>query len=143
MLSGLTLELVNGIPDWVWLAIGGGLFFLIVLAIVLSLRSRRAPTPDEAAGFAWDPGAADAPQPPEPAAAAPGTDVAAFPPPAADPLAPAPAPAAFEAPPAAPPAESGPVHYCRCPACQTQFTVNGPKPIVTNCPGCGKKGYLR
>lgn len=39
-----------------------------------------------------------------------------------------------------PPAE---VHQARCPACATSFTATGQKPIVTVCPGCGKKGILR
>jgi len=39
-----------------------------------------------------------------------------------------------------PPAE---VHQARCPSCGTSFTATGTKPIVTVCPGCGKKGILR
>jgi hypothetical protein len=39
-----------------------------------------------------------------------------------------------------PPAE---VHQARCPSCGTSFTAAGTKPIVTVCPGCGKKGILR
>lgn len=35
------------------------------------------------------------------------------------------------------------VHQARCPACATTFTATGTKPIVTVCPGCGKKGILR
>lgn len=41
------------------------------------------------------------------------------------------------------PQDVGPSHQCRCPACKTQFSVNGTKPITTICPGCGKKGILR
>lgn len=124
------------VPNWVLLAIGAGIFLLVLLAIVLSLRARRnraAPLPEPA--FAWG----DAPPLTEPIVTSePGFDQVAFPEQAPDPMAapldPEPAPAA---------AAGGQIHYCRCPACQTQFTVNGMKPIVTNCPGCGKKGYLR
>jgi hypothetical protein len=38
---------------------------------------------------------------------------------------------------------AGEVHQARCPACATSFTATGQKPIVTVCPGCGKKGILR
>jgi hypothetical protein len=38
---------------------------------------------------------------------------------------------------------AGEVHQARCPACATSFTATGSKPIVTVCPGCGKKGILR
>lgn len=38
---------------------------------------------------------------------------------------------------------TGEVHQARCPACATSFTATGTKPIVTVCPGCGKKGILR
>lgn len=48
-----------------------------------------------------------------------------------------------EPPPGAPPVESGEVHQARCPACATSFTVTGTKPVITVCPGCGKKGILR
>lgn len=111
--------------DAVLYGVGAGLFLLVlILVLVLVSRSRRPreALPGEQA-VSWDEPVQDLPQQGD--APAP----AAFPEPAPDPLAAAPAP--------------GQVHYCRCPACQTQFTVNGTKPIVTNCPGCGKKGYLR
>lgn len=38
---------------------------------------------------------------------------------------------------------TGDTASCRCPACQTLFTVAGLRPLVTNCPGCGKRGVLR
>jgi hypothetical protein len=41
------------------------------------------------------------------------------------------------------PADGADVHQARCPACATSFTATGTKPIVTVCPGCGKKGILR
>lgn len=109
--------------DTVLYAIGAGLFLLVLLlVVVLVMRSRRqreaTPPPGQ---VSWGDEAA-----PEPVGA---PSPAAFPEPTPDPL------AAAEPP--------GQVHYCRCPACQTQFTVTGTKPIVTNCPGCGKKGYLR
>lgn len=34
-------------------------------------------------------------------------------------------------------------HVLRCPQCQHRFEVYGRKPIVTNCPNCGRKGILR
>lgn len=34
-------------------------------------------------------------------------------------------------------------HALRCPQCQHRFEVFGRKPIVTNCPNCGRKGILR
>lgn len=40
-------------------------------------------------------------------------------------------------------AQAPEVHQARCPACATTFTATGTKPIVTVCPGCGKKGILR
>lgn len=49
---------------------------------------------------------------------------------------------AAEEPPAKPaPAEQR--HVLRCPQCQHRFEVYGTKPIVTNCPNCGRKGILR
>mgnify|MGYP001619396021 CR=1 FL=1 len=110
--------------DTVLYAVGAGLFLLVlILVLVLVMRSRRQgeappPSPDVSWGDPTEPR-------PEPGA----SDAAAFPEPAPESL--------------SPPATPAQVHYCRCPACQTQFTVNGTKPIVTNCPGCGKKGYLR
>jgi hypothetical protein len=106
-------------------AVGAGLFLLVlVLVLVLVARSRRRrEAPQQPSGVSW--GEPMEPLPEPTGSLAP----ASFPEPQPDPLAAAPAPAQ--------------VHYCRCPACQTQFTVNGTKPIVTNCPGCGKKGYLR
>lgn len=127
MLQSFLLTLVEGVSDRVWLAVGAGLFLTIVLAVVLLLNARRhgaAPAPDNS--MAWG----DAAPLTEPAVAEdPALGTAAFPDPATDPLAVAP-----------PPSQP---HHCRCPACQTRFTVSGAKPIVTNCPGCGKKGYLR
>lgn len=41
------------------------------------------------------------------------------------------------------PTGPGERHHIKCPACNTRFTVTGTKPIVTNCPHCGKKGILR
>jgi ribosomal protein S27E len=41
------------------------------------------------------------------------------------------------------PVGPGERHHIKCPACTTRFTVTGTKPIVTNCPHCGKKGILR
>jgi len=41
------------------------------------------------------------------------------------------------------PTGPGERHHLKCPACSTRFTVTGTKPIVTNCPHCGKKGILR
>jgi hypothetical protein len=119
-------ELIDGVPDKILFGIGAGVLLLVLLAVVLAMRARRrgvAPPADPSIGWG------DAPPLPEPAVTEdPAYGAAAFPEP---PQAMAPAPTA------------GPVYYCRCPACQTQFTVNGTKPIVTNCPGCGKKGYLR
>ncbi len=34
-------------------------------------------------------------------------------------------------------------HRLRCPQCSHRFEVSGTKPIVTNCPNCGRKGILR
>lgn len=114
------------IPTWGLMAIGAGLFLAVVAVLAVVLR-RRPVTPGSEAdpGIAW--GNPHGELPPEPA-----------PSPAS--YAPVEAPGSEAAPPSEP---AGPVHSCRCPSCQTQFTVNGPKPIVTNCPGCGKKGFLR
>lgn len=35
------------------------------------------------------------------------------------------------------------LHRLRCPECAHRFEVNGTRPIVTNCPNCGRKGILR
>ena len=104
--------------------IGAGLFVLVLILVLLLLsRGRRSKEPVPPPAPAW--GDLKEPLPQYTTSSEP----AAFPEPTPDPLAEAPAPAQ--------------VHYCKCPACATQFTVNGTKPIVTNCPGCGKKGYLR
>ena len=132
------LALVDGLDDWVLMVIGAGLFLLVLLAVVLAIRARKAslgpgaaPAPDEAT---W--GSALSDPLPEPAVAGEvSVEGGAWP----EPMPEQPLSDGTET---APPA-AGQVHYCRCPACQTQFTVNGLKPIVTNCPGCGKKGYLR
>lgn len=50
-------------------------------------------------------------------------------------------PLAEEAPAAA--VEPGERHRMRCPECDHMFEVVGRKPIVTNCPNCGRKGILR
>jgi hypothetical protein len=34
-------------------------------------------------------------------------------------------------------------HLISCPNCSTEFHVNGERPVVTNCPNCGRKGILR
>jgi hypothetical protein len=34
-------------------------------------------------------------------------------------------------------------HMLSCPNCSTEFHVNGERPVVTNCPNCGRKGILR
>lgn len=118
-------QIVSGVPDNVWIAVGAGAFLVLLLAIALVVRARKrdaARSPDEDAGFAWDEGLTGEPGP------------AAAPPAVAE------APAPVPPPPAAPAAQA---HQCKCPACGTIFSVTGPKPIVTNCPGCGKKGYLR
>jgi len=134
MRTSLVAALVQGVPDWVWVAIGAGLLLLVVLAILLA--TRKAQRASEAAetdpSLGWDESMAPLPEPAV-AGGPPADEVAPWPEPVPDP--------SGAAPPAT--ADVGEVHYCRCPACQTQFTVTGPKPIVTNCPGCGKKGYLR
>lgn len=33
-------------------------------------------------------------------------------------------------------------HHIKCPSCDTRFTAVGERPLVTHCPGCGKKGVL-
>jgi hypothetical protein len=40
-------------------------------------------------------------------------------------------------------AVAGETHRMKCPECQHRFEVQGSKPIVTNCPNCGRKGILR
>lgn len=146
------LAIMEGVSDRVWYAVGAGIMFLILLALALSLRARSKRRHQEEGSYAWGEPSAVPEQPPE--AVQQDAEMAAFPDQLPDPasapvgeeawVAEQPA-AAEQAPlPTAPAAPaSGEVHYCRCPSCQTQFSVNGPKPIVTNCPGCGKKGYLR
>lgn len=106
--------------DWVLYGVGAGLFVLIMVGLVWLVRRRKARVLEPDATYAWGEPA----EVPPPETALP--TALASPPPAA-----------------APPAPTGPVHVCKCPHCKTQFSVTGNKPIVTNCPGCGKKGYLR
>ena len=132
------------IPTWGLMAIGAVLFLAVAVVVALALRPRKAGEGLDP-GIAWGNPHGDLPPEPLAPAPAPGPAVA---PPTFEPL--PPRPARPSAPPPtrqpefeAPPAPAGPAHFCRCPACQTQFTVSGPKPIVTNCPGCGRKGFLR
>src|SRR5687767_7277422 len=128
-----SLAAIAGIPEWAWLGIGGMLFFVALVAVLLSLR-RRGPAARAEPGVVWDDAVLDAPA--APAAQPPAvTEVGWEDLPAQ--------PDVHAEPPASVVEETGPVHHCRCPGCQTQFTVTGAKPIVTHCPGCGKKGYLR
>ena len=34
-------------------------------------------------------------------------------------------------------------HYLHCPDCDADFVVVGKKPLLTKCPSCGAKGYLK
>lgn len=138
------LAIVEGVSDRVWYAVGAGILFLVLLAVALSLRARSQRRAQASGSYAWEEAA---PAPPGPDTAQ-QEEMAAFPNPLPEPAsatvaeeALAPEPPATHVQPSA--SANDEVHYCRCPSCQTQFTVNGPKPIVTNCPGCGKKGYLR
>lgn len=40
-------------------------------------------------------------------------------------------------------AAAGETHRLKCPQCSHSFQVSGTKPIVTNCPNCGRRGILR
>jgi hypothetical protein len=51
---------------------------------------------------------------------------------------PAPAEESFPA-----PAQESPMYHVKCPACTADFSVAGPKPIKSVCPGCGRNGILR
>ncbi len=41
------------------------------------------------------------------------------------------------------PEASAETHTLQCPACATQFTATGSKPLTTTCPGCNRTGILR
>ncbi len=129
------------IPTWGLMAIGAILFLAVVVVLAVALRKRPIPVGGEPGlGMAWGDPHGDLPPVDEPAWSPQPQPAAAAP---AAPAAPAMAhPPEFE-PSGPPPAPAGPTHHCRCPSCKTQFTVDGPKPIVTNCPGCGRKGFLR
>lgn len=108
----------SGLPTWAWVLIVLGLLFLIVLVVILIARGRKgdggAP-PAAGQGYAWE-------QTTEEQAADAEWDRAA---------------------PAAEAVPAGTTHHMKCPACATTFTAQGTKPIVTVCPGCGRKGVLR
>jgi hypothetical protein len=131
---------VRSLNDWVLYAIGAGLFVLLVVSLAALVRRRVPAGREPAEAIDWGdltpPGAQDmtppSPQPQAPPPQAPAPARPSLAPPVAE----------FHPEPAAT-APVGPIHYCKCPGCQTQFSVSGPKPIVTHCPGCGKKGYLR
>lgn len=149
--------------DWVGYGVGVGLFVLLVVSLaVLVGRRKRALYPEPDPTFAWgDPASVTAAsvQPPQISAMAPPQALAEPPrpametPPPARPTPASPPPAqrapAVGAAATATPASPTPAaprwteHVCKCPGCQTQFSVRGQKPIMTNCPGCGRKGYLR
>lgn len=129
------------------IVIGALLFGAAVVAVTLAVRARarnHSPPPADLT-YAWgEPHGDFAPVPQE--AVAPTAT-----------LAPAPAgPAVSVASPGqatgqvtvlepapVPPGVAARRFLLKCPACQSQFSVEGVKPIVTNCPGCGKKGILR
>ena len=136
------------IPTWGLMAIGAGLFLAVAVLVAVALRPKKA-AHEADPGIAWGKPHGELP-PEEPAPVASAAPPTFEPlPPSSAPLPPLPARQGARAPArqpefeAAPAVPAGPTHYCRCPACQTQFTVNGPRPIVTNCPGCGRKGFLR
>ncbi len=108
----------DGVANWVWYVVALAAVLIIVLIVFLVVMSRRNKEAEEqpaGEGYAWNEGEATGMEPSPEAAVAP----------------------------LAPVAQTGDVHHARCPACQTQFTAMGTKPVVTACPGCGKKGVLR
>jgi hypothetical protein len=102
----------EGLPLWVWLLIFLGGLLLLILLIVIIVAATR----DRDEEPDW----------------APTQSAAAW--------------TAVEQPQEAPaweePAHAEDHHHIRCPNCDTRFTAVGSRPLVTHCPGCGKKGVL-
>jgi hypothetical protein len=121
-------QLVDGVSDKVWIVVGAGVAFLVVLAIILVVHARRAKPYSEAeaaAGFAWDETDGGRTMPMQDEQAMPAMDPG------------------LSGPEASPEPIAEQVHQTRCPTCRTEFQVTGQRPLTMVCPNCGQRGTLR